>query len=103
MFTVNALLVTALVSVAIPFVVGVVTKSSLHPTVKAIVTMFFSSVTALIVAHITDTGVSVISAEDALLALGSFLVATLSYLGLYKPVAANAKLAPKFGIGPRSK
>jgi len=98
--TLNAFTVLVLVSFLIPTVVGLVTKSSASATVKQIVLLVISAITGLVTTATQLDGTAVISmasAQYALLALG---IAIVSYLGIYKPHDANAKLAPTVGIGP---
>lgn len=97
---INATGVMLLLSLVIPAVVGLVTKYNAPPVVKYVVTLLASTVASVVNAAITLDGTAVVSKEAAILAGVQFLTATLVYLGLYKPVDANAKLAPNSGIGP---
>jgi hypothetical protein len=100
MFTLDTTLVMIITAVVLPLLVGLVTKYNAHPAVKWIVTAFCAAAAALINTSITETGVAVISKESLVLACVTFLTTTLAYLGLYKPIDANARLAPTVGIGP---
>lgn len=96
----NATAVMIVLSLVIPAVVGIVTKYNAPPPVKYVVTLAASLIASLINTSITLDGTSVISKEALVLTGLQFLTATLAYLGLYKPLDANAKLAPGKGIGP---
>lgn len=97
--TISALLVTLIVSVVIPAAVAVVTKSTASTSTKQIVTAFFAALNGLIVNHTLDDGTAFVTKTAALLALGSFIAATASYVGLYKPHNADARIVPTTGIG----
>lgn len=104
MFNIDATLVMVITSLLLPVLVGLVTKLNAPTGVKYVVTLFCASVAALINLSITVTGTAVVSKEAATLALVTFLVTTLSYLGLYRPASSPlrplATIAPAKGIGP---
>lgn len=88
-----------LTAVLIPVVTGLVTKYTLPAFWKFFVTLVVSTVAAGVNEAVTADGTAVISKHTAVLALYTVAIATLSYLGIYKPVDANKKLAPDKGIG----
>lgn len=91
--------VTALVSLVIPVLTGLLTKVNAAPAVKQVLTIVLAAVNTLIVSNLTDSGTSVVSKETALLWAVSTGIAITSYLGIYKPHDANAKLSPDKGLG----
>lgn len=91
--------VYAIVTLAIPIAVGLLTRSNASARAKHIATLFFSTVTALIVTHTQVDGTAVISLTTLKYTGGTFLVATFTYLGVYKPYDLNAKLLPNRGFG----
>lgn len=95
----DAFLVTALVSLIIPFFTGLLTKINASPTIKQVVTIVLAAVNTLVVSSTLQDGTAVISKENGLLWALSTATAVLSYLGYYKPHDANAKLSPESGIG----
>jgi len=97
--TLNAQLVTLILSAVIPFVVGLVTKLVAPAWLKIGTTMILSSVAAAITLSVTTTGTAVISRATILLAGEQFLGAVVAYLGIGKPNALDAKLLPRVGLG----
>lgn len=97
--TISAVLVTLAVTVVLPALVALITKSMASPFVKQFVTALLAAITGLIVTSTQLDGTAVISEASALLALGTFLAAQASYRGLWRPHAINAKLAPAVGVG----
>lgn len=95
----DALAITVVVSLFIPILTGLLTKYNAPAAVKQIVTLVFSSVTALIADGSTTVGGALVTKEDLVLAGISLTVAITSYLGIYKPHALDANLAPNFGLG----
>jgi hypothetical protein len=93
-----ALGIQLIVGLIIPFITGLLTKINASATVKQVVTIVLSGVSALIVAS-TVGEEAVISWETLGYAALGWLVAVLSYLGLYAPHNVNAKLAPDKGLG----
>lgn len=98
-FSLSTQIVMFLTAVFIPLVTGLVTKYSLPAFWKFFVTLVISTVAAGINEATTADGSAVISKHTAVLALYTVTIATLTYLGIYRPVDANAKLAPDVGIG----
>lgn len=95
----DAFTVTALISLVIPVLTGLVTKVTAAPAVKQVVTIVLAAVNTLVVNATLADGTAVISKETGLLWAVSTGIAITSYLGLYKPHDANTKLSPQSGIG----
>lgn len=97
-FRIPALGVQLIIGLVIPFLTGLLTKLNASATVKQVVTIVLAGVSALIVSS-TVGEEAVISWETLGYAALGWLVAVLSYLGLYQPHNLNAKTAPDKGIG----
>lgn len=97
--TLSALAVTFLVSLLLPIVTGLLTKYNAPGTVKGIVALAVSSINGLIVANMATDGGARVGKTAIVLAGMSFAIQTATYLGVYQPAKANAKLGPDFGIG----
>ena len=94
----SALSVTLLISVFIPIVTSIVTKLDTSGQIKGLITLVLNLVNAAVVGAITADGSSVFSEETLIAALVGMAISVASYLGFYKPVDMNAKLAPTKGI-----
>ena len=97
--TLSAFFVLVLTSFLIPLAVGLLTKLNASPTVKQVLTLVLSSITGLVTTATQADGTAVISATSAQYALLALGIAIVSYLGIYKPQGANARLAPNSGLG----
>lgn len=97
--TLSALVVTMIVSYLIPAITALLTKASASVGVKQFVTALLAALNGVVVTATQIDGTAVISKQAAVLALGSFIAAQASYVGLYKPHDANAKIAPAKGLG----
>lgn len=97
--TLSAFFVLVLTSFLIPLAVGLLTKLQASATVKQVLTLVLSAVTGLVTTATQADGTAVISASSAQYALLALGVAIVSYLGVYKPQDANARLAPTVGFG----
>lgn len=95
----DAFTVTALVSLVIPVLTGLLTKVNAAPAVKQVVTIVLAAVNTLVVNATVGDGGAVITKENFLLWAVSTAIAVTTYLGIYKPHDANAKLSPNSGIG----
>lgn len=93
-FTVNVIL-----GFIIPVLTAVVTKASASPVLKGAVTLTLSAIAGLINTAITITGEAVFSQAMVQQATLTWLIALASYLGLWKQLEINNKLAPEFGLG----
>jgi hypothetical protein len=95
----DAFVVSALLSLIIPVVTGLLTKVTAAPAVKQIITIVLAAVASLISTNTVQDGTAVISKETGLLWAMNTAIAITSYLGIYKPHDANAKLSPESGLG----
>jgi hypothetical protein len=95
----NAFTVSAILSLVIPVLTGLVTKVSAPAGFKQIVTIVLTAVAALVSQNVVGDGSSVITKEVGLLWAMNLAIAITSYLGIYKPHGTNAKLAPESGLG----
>lgn len=97
--TLTVLVTTMIVSYAIPALTALITKADASAWLKQFVTAFLAAANVLIVTATQADGTALLTKSTVLLALGSFLAAQASYVGLFKPHAVNAKLAPNVGLG----
>jgi hypothetical protein len=97
--TLSAVFVTMIVSFFIPAVVALITKSAASAWLKQFVTGLLAAVSGLVTTAMTLDGTAVLSRDMILLTAGAFILAQANYVTLYKPHAANAKIAPEVGIG----
>lgn len=97
--TLNAFTVLVITSLLIPLATGLVTKLAASATVKQIITAAISTVVGVVTTSTQVDGTAVVSLATVQYALLAFAIATVGYLGLYKPHQANAKLAPNTGLG----
>lgn len=95
----DPMLVTFVVAVLLPLLVGIVTKANAPTALKQVVSIAASIATGLVVTATQVDGVAVISKQAAFYAFVAFAVQTATYLGIYKPQNANANLAPSLGVG----
>lgn len=94
----SALTVTAVVSLFIPIVVGLITKVDLNPLWKGAINIVLSAVNAAIVTATVADGTAVFSKETLIAAFFGMVVSLATYLQVYKPLDANSKLLPNKGI-----
>jgi len=97
--TASAFLVTMIVSYLIPLATALITKLSASALVKQLVTAFLSAVTGFLTVSAGANGTAVFSAQSVLFAALSFAIANISYLSIFKPHDADAKILPTAGIG----
>lgn len=97
--TLAPLVVSMIVGLAIPLVVGLVTKSGASAQLKQVVTILLAGIAALITSSTVADGSAVFSLETLLLTGMTWLVSIASYLGVYRPLNANDHLAPDRGLG----
>jgi hypothetical protein len=102
MFTLSALFTTLVVGYVIPFVTALLTKLRASSTVKQLISAALSAVAGFLTTATTDSGTAVFSKSSLVLALFAFATSQAAYVGLYKPHAINAKVAPGVGIGAPS-
>lgn len=97
--TLDATLVTFIVSLFIPLAVGLITKSTASTTIKQIVLIVLNAINALVTTAVVGDGSAIITKEAATLFVLSLGISIASYLGIYKPQDANEKLASTKGLG----
>jgi len=97
---INSLVVMIAVGSIIPVVTGLVTKLHAHDALKGGITILLSAITALAAQATINDGVSVISKQALILFFVGLVQAEAAYYGLWKPVNAQANLAPRVGLGP---
>lgn len=96
--TLSAFSVLVLTSLLIPTLTGLVTRLNATATVKQIITALISTIAGVVTTASQIDGTAVISLATLQYAVLSFLIATVGYLGLYKPHQADEKLGPDIGI-----
>ena len=99
MITVNAFLVTLVLTLVLPVINGLVTKYHASPALKQAVLVVTSGVASLINASITVEGSAVFSRTTLLLWGMTLLGSLASYLGIYQPHDLNAYTKPDRGLG----
>lgn len=97
--TLTATITTMIVSFLIPAGVALLTKSNASTWLKQFVGALAAAVTGVIVTATQLDGTAVISKEAIVLAAGAFFLSQASYVSVYRPHDANAKIAPDVGIG----
>jgi len=96
----SANVVTLVLTLLIPVAVAVVTKASLPPRWKAVLTMVLTAIVSLITMNKLDNGAAVMSMQTAYQWAVSTVIAVVSYLGFWQPVTqVNDRAAPHIGFG----
>ena len=88
-----------IVGLFLPLVVGLVTKYSASAGVKVVVGILVAGVAAVLQQAIANGGDAILTTETARVFVLTYGVQVLTYLGIYGPVDANAKLLPAKGVG----
>ena len=102
LFELSPLAVSSLLGVIIPIVVGVITKSSASPGLKAVANIVLSGVAAVVTQNLVEGGGAVLSQDTLVLAALTWVVSIATYFGLYKPAGVTDKVQTKtagFGLG----
>lgn len=104
MLNLSPVMVAVITGPIVPFLVGLLTKSSASSKVKTIVNTVTSLVvSAVATAVIPETGVAVLSWDSVATFVVTALVSASSYDSFWKPVfAIDEKLAPNRGFGQAS-
>lgn len=97
--TLSAFTVLVITSLLIPLATGIITKVHASALVKQICTAAIAAAVGIVTTSTQADGTAVISLATVQYALLAFAIATVGYLGLYKPHDTNAKLAPDIGVG----
>lgn len=86
-------LISLLISFVIPLLVGLVTKWSTNPTLKALLLLLFASVNALLTQILVNLNDHAAFSWKVLLlnAVLNFVVAVAAHFGLWKPTNTTAK------------
>ena len=99
-----ALLITAnivaiLLGLVIPVATETVTRCAASPTVKRAVTIVIAAFAVLISSNIADSGTAIISGQNFFDWALATAIATLSYLGVWKPAGLKGAILPQAGLG----
>lgn len=101
--TVSALTVQMIVSLFIPIVTGILTKSTLSGFAKGLLTLVLNGINAAVVQATIPDGGAAFSKETIIMTAMGLAISVASYAGIYKPanVTSNAggKLLPQSGLG----
>jgi hypothetical protein len=92
------LAVTVVLGTIIPLLTGILTKLNTSATVKGVVTLTLSAIAGVITQATTTDGGAILSDETLILAGLAWVQAVAAYLGLWRNLDTNAKLAPNKGI-----
>lgn len=87
------------VAVAIPILVGLLTKLQGNPKVKVVVTMFLTALGAFIVANTTTTGETVFQLSTLVTFVETFVLQLAVFFGIIKPLGVRKVLLPEQGLG----
>jgi hypothetical protein len=99
--TLSAELTAVIVGIAMPILVGAITKSHASAFLKQCVGGFCSVVASVIITATQMDGTAILSKEALLTAFGTFIVSQAMYLGVWKPLNLNQKVMPRSGLGER--
>lgn len=91
--------VSVLSSLVIPVLVALVTKSGASSKLKGSLLLVLSSVAGVIATNLDTFGGAVLSQQTIQNAGMAFATSLAMYLGFYKTLGINDKLAPNFGLG----
>ena len=97
--TLSAFIVTLVVTMVIPALVALITKSEASVGIKQFITALLAAVTGALVTATQLDGTAVLGKESVLLALSTFILSQATYWGLWRPHEVNKKLAPEAGLG----
>jgi len=94
----SALTVTAIVSLFIPIVVGLITKAELKAVWKGAINIILSAVNAAVVTAVVGDGTAVFSRETLIAAFFGMVISLATYLQIYQKIDMNEHLLPTKGI-----
>lgn len=86
------------ISVALPVLVGLVTKHVTHPGVKAVLLLALSTLNGFLV-ELANPGPGYDIGTAVILSLVAFAVGVLSHFGLWKPTGVSDKAQTALGGG----
>lgn len=99
MVRLDALTVSLVISLGIPILVGLLTKSSLGGGAKGLIMVILVAVDALVTQSVVPGGAAVISKETFVLWAQSLAVSVAMYKGLYKPLGVSSSPGGKLQNG----
>lgn len=85
----DPMLVTTIISVVIPLLVGILTKLRAHPGVKAVMLIILNGVGAAIGTAVGVDGVAVISRTTVYQFIVGCVVSIATYYGVWKPTGVS--------------
>jgi hypothetical protein len=99
--TLSALAVTALISMVLPILVGLVTKLNAPSKLKGGLLIFLNFVSATIISVSSGSGdgTATFTVQSLILFGMSLIVSLATYYNVYEPYHVPEKLAPDFGLG----
>lgn len=104
-FVISAPVVVVILGTVVPLVTGLLTKYTLSPGIKGLITVLLNAVVAAITTAIVADGSAVFSNQTLLTFVLGLVSSTAAYYNVWKPngLTSNTpadKLAPRAGIGP---
>jgi hypothetical protein len=97
--TIDAFWVTALVSVIIPVLVGLLTKATAATWIQDVTNMVLTGIVALVATATQIDGVAVISWVTFREWVVALAISIAMYLKVWKPVDINQRTLPAIGLG----
>lgn len=88
-----------IVAIAIPIIVGLVTKLMADSKVKVVVTLVLTAIGAFIVANTTTTGETVFQLSTLTTAVELFVLQLAAFFGIVRPLGIRKALLPHQGLG----
>lgn len=103
-FSLSSDIVTLVVTLLIPLVTGLLTKSTLSSAAKGLVLLVLNAVNAFVIENVVaDTGWFVVDDASLKAFAISLAISVAAYAGVYKPLKLTShedgKLAPHKGLG----
>lgn len=99
MFTLSPSTLATLTAVVLPLLVGLVVKAQASARVKVVANIVLNAVAFVLLNAVNDAGVAVLTWSTLGLFVQQVAIALAAYLGIYKPLDANARLLPDSGLG----
>lgn len=95
--------VSLIISAIIPIVVGIISKATLAPAIKAVFLLVFNALNVYITTAIVVDGSAVFTQQTFAHFLVGVVISIAVYFGVYKPANLTDKgaLGPDFGLGPK--
>jgi hypothetical protein len=92
--------VRLIIGLVLPIVLGLIVKASNPEWVKVIGGIVVAAIAALITDNLQDNGTAVLSWDMFVGAVLIYVPQVVSYLGIWKPLDLNNRLAPDKGLIP---